>query len=117
MAKEGIKKEDGLSRREFLKFSGVVAAAVQVGAVAGAGLSAGKDPSTLTGWQHQGDNTQFVNRKPLEINGPAYEVVGPVRRPEDMESAFGRSAHLFKDIRSSRQRGMPPPGEGSEVAR
>ena len=75
--KEEIKKkEGGVTRRDFLKIGGAVAAAVQVGAVAGAGLSAGKDPSTHTGWQHLGDNTQFVDRKPLEFDGLPYEIVG-----------------------------------------
>ncbi len=75
MADEEKKKKKGVSRRDFLKISGAVAAGVQVGAVAGTGLSAGKDPATHTGWQHLGDNTQFVDRKPLEIKGQPYEVV------------------------------------------
>ena len=40
--KKAGKKGHGVSRRDFLKFSGAVAAGVQVGAVAGAGLSAGR---------------------------------------------------------------------------
>ena len=41
MPKKKKKVGNGVSRREFLKFSSAVAAGVQVGAVAGAGLSAG----------------------------------------------------------------------------
>ena len=96
MTEEGNKVGAGVSRREFLKFGGAVAAGVQVGAVAGAGLSAGKDPSTLTGWQHLGDNTQFVDRKPFEFDGLPYEIVGTPRRPEEVESAFGRQSLILK---------------------
>lgn len=48
MTDEVKKEKTGVSRRDFLKISGVAAVGVQVGAVAGAGLSAGKDPSTHT---------------------------------------------------------------------
>lgn len=96
MAKKD-KKKNGVSRREFIKVGGAVAAGVQVGAVAAAGLATGKDPSTLTGWQHLGDNTQFVNRKPLEIGGPAFETVGKKRRPEESDSIFDRANMVMRD--------------------
>ena len=78
--------ETGVSRRDFLKIGGAVAAGLQVGAVAGAGIASGKDPSTMTGWQHLGDNTQFVDRSKLVIKGAAYEITGETRRPEVWES-------------------------------
>lgn len=112
--KEEIKKkEGGVTRRDFLKIGGAVAAAVQVGAVAGAGLSAGKDPSTHTGWQHLGDNTQFVDRKPLEFDGPAYEIAGKPLRPEEVESAFGRS-RLMRQAMMGRGPGGPKPSAPPE---
>ena len=105
------KKDEGnnVSRRNFLKLSGAVAAGLQVGAVAGAGLAAGKDPSTLTGWQHLGDNTQFVNRKPLEIDFLPYEIVGKTRRCENVESAFGRNSYIMRAMMSGRRGSMSPP--------
>ncbi len=117
MAKKSKKKDNGVSRREFLKLSGAVAAGVQVGAVAGAGLSAGKDPSTHTGWQHLGDNTQFVNRKPLEIDGLPYEIVGTPRRPEEVESVFGRSGFLMRELMSAGRRTQQPPMDVGEERR
>ncbi len=104
MNKKHKDDRSSVSRRDFLKLSGAIAAGLQVGAVAGAGLAAGKDPSTLTGWQHLGDNTQFVNRKPLEIDGLPYEIVGHTRRCEEVESVFGRNRHIMR----------PPTGSGQE---
>ncbi len=96
------KKTNEVSRRDFLRLSGTLAVGLQVGAVAGAGIALGKDPSTHTGWQHLDEGTQFVNRKPLEFDGPAYEVLGPTRRPEQAESVFGRSELIMKNMRSAR---------------
>ncbi len=101
----------GVSRREFLKVSGAVAAGVQVGAVAGAGLSAGKDPATHTGWQHLGDNTQFVDRKPFEFDGVPYEIVGTPQRPEEVESVFERQNLMMQNMMSAGRQAMPDAGE------
>ncbi|MCK4991360.1 MAG: hypothetical protein KAS29_12770, partial [Bacteroidales bacterium] len=90
MKNKSDKEENSWNRREFFKIGGAVAAGLQVGAVAGAGLAAGRDPSTHTGWQHLGDNTQFVDRSKMIRKGPAYEVMGKTLRPEMHESAFGR---------------------------
>ncbi|MFC2118610.1 reductive dehalogenase [Bacteroidota bacterium] len=114
MAKKD-KKKDGVSRREFIKMGGAVAAGVQIGAVAAAGLAAGKDPSTLTGWQHLGDNTQFVNRKPLEIDGPAYETVGKTGRPEAVDSIFNRSSMLMNDAMKFRRSQTEEGGQRSPM--
>jgi len=103
MKKKIIKEESSCSRREFIKIGGAVAAGLQVGAVAGAGLAAGKDPSTHTGWQHLGDNTQFVDRTKLVRKGPAYKIVGETLRPEMQESAFGRQGLIMRDIRQYRE--------------
>jgi len=96
-------KEAGVSRRDFLKIGGAVAAGLQVGAVAGAGIASGKDPSTMTGWQHLGDNTQFVDRRKLVIKGPAYEITGETRRPEVWESPFGRQSLIMRDMMQYRR--------------
>jgi len=102
--KNNFKKDESIcSRREFIKVGGAVAAGLQVGAVAGAGIAAGKDPSSHTGWQHLGDNTQFVDRSKLIRKGPAYEIVGKTLRPERQESAFGRQSLIMQDIRHYRE--------------
>jgi len=112
MTAKAKKEGNSVSRREFLKLSGTVAAALQVGAAAGAGLASGKDPATLTGWQHLGDNTQFVDRKPFEIDGVPYEIVGKTRRPEEVESAFGRQSLMMQDMMARRQSEKPPEATG-----
>ena len=120
MSKDEAKEKNskGVSRRDFIKLGGAVAAGVQIGAVAGAGLAAGKDPSTHTGWQHLGDNTQFVNRKPLETSVPPYEIMSEVWRPEDVESPFGRQGMAMRDIMAARRKSAPEPVEGEkEVGR
>jgi len=108
------KKENEVSRRDFLKLGGIAAASLQVGAVAGAGLATGKDPSTLTGWQHLGDNTQFVDRKPLEIDGLPYEIVGETKRPEEVEAVFNRSSLLMRDKMAGRRRQQQGPERRNE---
>ena len=102
MAKKSKKNEGACSRREFIKVGGAVAAGLQVGAVAGAGIAAGRDPSTHTGWQHLGDNTQFVDRSKLIRKGSAYEISGETLRPELHESAFGRQSYIMRDMRQYR---------------
>lgn len=103
MSKKLNKNENGVSRRDFLKIGGAVAAGLQLGAVAGAGIAAGKDPSTLTGWQHLGDNTQFVDRKKLQIEGLAYDIVGETSRPEMLISPFGRQSLMMRDMMNYRR--------------
>lgn len=96
-------EKSNVSRRNFLKATGAVAAGIQLGAVAGAGIAAGKDPSTLTGWQHLGDNTQFVNRKKLVLKGKPYTAVGETRRCENVESAFGRNGYIRQNMMKYRR--------------
>ncbi len=103
MAEKSKKDGEAHSRREFLKIGGAVAAGLQVGAVAGAGMAAGKDPSTHTGWQHLGDNTQFVDRSKLIRKGPAYEITGETIRPRRYESAFGRQRLIARDMTQYRE--------------
>jgi len=109
MTKKEKKEGNSVSRREFLKLSGTAAAALQVGAAAGAGFASGKDPATLTGWQHLGDTTQFVDRKPFEFDGVPYEIVGETRRPKEVESAFGRQSLMMRDMMRAQREGMRPP--------
>ncbi len=61
MKNKSEKEDKSCSRREFFKIGGAVAAGLQVGAVAGAGLAAGKDPSTHTGWQLLGLSSGIEN--------------------------------------------------------
>lgn len=103
MSKKAKQEKGAQSRREFLKIGGAVAAGLQVGALAGAEVAAGKDPSTHTGWQHLGEHTQFVDRSKLLRKGPAYEIVGERLRPERFESAFGRQGLIMRDLKEYRE--------------
>lgn len=87
MKKKSNKEEAACSRRDFIKIGGAVAAGLQVGAVAGAGIAAGNDPSTHTGWQHLGESTQSIdageerqqgmgNRVPIPQQETAPETTG-----------------------------------------
>src|SRR3990172_10430373 len=77
------KTASNLSRREFLKVSGIASAALSLAGVAAAGIGAGKDFDSFTGWEdiYEG-SSQFFNRKPYEVDKPTYEVDGPTRRTD-----------------------------------
>jgi len=90
-----------LSRRKFLKAAGVVGATVQAGALVGAGIEAGRNPDTYTGWESFNPGTQFFNRRPFEIDAPAHLPVGEVRRPSHLtDYVFGRVAMFEQAIRA-----------------
>ena len=69
-----------ISRRNFLKIAGLAGAAAQTGALVAAGVEAGKDSETYTGWESFNPGTQSFNRKPFEVESPAHHPVGEVRR-------------------------------------
>ncbi len=80
-----------ISRRNFLKIAGLVGAAAQTGGLVAAGVAAGKDSESYTGWESFNPGTQNFNRKPFEFEGPAHLPVGKVRRPSHItDYVFGR---------------------------
>ncbi len=85
----------GLSRRDFLKVSGLVGAAIQVAGVGGAALAAGKSHDSYTGWESWQGDQQTFNRKAHEFDGPAYEPVGEVRRPGRYTDLIFMRAGIF----------------------
>ena len=91
-----VKKD--ISRKNFLKIGGLAAAAVQVGAVAKAGLEEGKDVTSYTGWSHLEGKTQFFNREPHEFDGLPYSIHGETRRPEPVDGTFGRMEMVMKEM-------------------
>jgi len=109
-------KKSDLSRRSFLKMGGVAGVALQVGAIAGAGLEAGQDKDSYTGWQGREGETQFVDRSGLEIDGPAYEAVGPTRRPnKTTEYIFGRAYMFHRALRGGEDSAGWNPEDGPEA--
>ena len=86
-------KKSSVSRRGFLKIAGLTGAGVQAGALVGAGVAAGKDSESFTGWESFNPGTQFFNRKPFEFDGPAHLPVEKVKRPSHItDFVFGRVA-------------------------
>jgi hypothetical protein len=70
-----------LSRRDFLKTSGLIAAAIQVAGVGGAAYAAGKDKDSYTGYESWEGEQQTFNRKRFEIDEVPYKQVGEAVRP------------------------------------
>ena len=88
-----METRNSCTRRGLLKIAGLTGAGVQAGALVGAGIAAGKDSESYTGWESFNPGTQFFNRKPFEFDGPAHLPVGEVRRPSHItDYVFGRVA-------------------------
>jgi len=68
------------NRRQFLKISGAVSAALGTAGLGWWGYKAGKDPSTYTGCGDLEGMAQSFNRKRFAQDLPPYEKVGPSRR-------------------------------------
>lgn len=84
-----------LSRRDFLKVSGVASAALSLAGVSAAGIGAGKDFDSYTGWEDIFEGgAQFVDRKKFEVDKPTYEVVGPTRRCDQRVEGRGHFGAL-----------------------
>jgi len=87
----GEDQKSSVSRRNFLKIAGLAGAGAQAGAFVAAGVAAGKDSESYTGWESFNPGTQFFDRKPFEFDGPAHVPVSDVRRPSHItDYVFGR---------------------------
>lgn len=100
---------DKLSRRKFLKISGIAGSAVGLAGIAGAGYQAGKDYSSYTGWEkYTHGEGQFFNRKPFHVDSPpSYEKTGQTQRIQRVEQLFYRMGIVYPLIRKGRD-GSPP---------
>ena len=82
-----------ISRRNFLKITGLAAVAAQAGGLVAAGVNAGSSSESYTGWESFNPGTQFFDRAPFQFDGPAHEPVSEVRRPSHLtDYVFGRVA-------------------------
>lgn len=98
------KKKNSLNRRDFFKIGGAVGAGLSLLGAAGAGLAAGKDTDSYTGWERytHGDG-QFFNRKPFEVEqAPTIEKVGETRRINSAEQLFYRMGIAMPFLRSKK---------------
>ena len=108
-----------VSRRNFLKITGLAGLVAQTGGLVVAGRGAGKSSKTYTGWESNNPGTKFFNRKPFEFTGPAHAPVGKVRRPSHItDYVFGRVAMFEKAYKANpswklddpiEKLGLPPP--------
>ena len=74
---ESQETNGNISRREFLKVSGVASAVLSLAGAGAAGFAAGKDFDSYTGWEDVFEGgAQFFNRTPFEVDKPVYEKVG-----------------------------------------
>lgn len=97
-------EKKGVSRRNFLKFGGVAAAAATMAGAAGAGFAVGRSDDAYTGYgrTYQGGD-QFFNREPFRCDVPVMmEPVGKVERPEWTEYLFLRLRALVDIIKSGK---------------
>ncbi len=81
-----------LSRRNFLKMGGIAAATATVGAAAGAGFVAGRDPDANVGWgRTEAGKDMYFNREPFRVDkAPCLNIAGPIERPEWGDFLFNR---------------------------
>jgi reductive dehalogenase len=100
----------GVSRRNFLRWGGVAAAAASVGGAAGAGFAIGRSDDAYTGYgrTYQGGD-MFFNREPFRTKVAAMmEPVEKVVRPDRTDFLFDR----LKAIIGMLQKGEWNPGMG-----
>lgn len=94
-----------ISRRDFLKVSGVASAVLSLAGAAAAGVGDGVDFSNYTGWEeiYEG-GSQFVDRKKFEVDEPHYKKVGETRRADPRVEARGH----FNTFKAAKRDGWTP---------
>jgi reductive dehalogenase len=97
MAGDDARKNEGVSRRMFLKATGAASAAAGVSGLGVWGYRSGKDPASYTGCEGFQGAAQRFNRARFAVDKPHYEVVGPTSRPD------GRTEVIFSRVGSVRR--------------
>lgn len=92
-----VEKNNGFDRRSFIKTLGLAGGIVTLGGAAGAGLAAGKNKDSHTGYGRTAyGEDQFFNRAPFIVDEPTYEKVGTPRRISYIENLFRRNGDLYR---------------------
>ena len=92
-----MENKNGLNRRNFIKTIGLASGAVTLGGAAGAGLAAGKNKDSHTGYGRTAyGEDQFFNRKPFMVNEPTYEKVSAPKRISYIENLFKRLGEISR---------------------
>ncbi len=101
-------EKQGISRRDFLKIGGLTGVAMQIIGFAGAGLAAGQDIDSYTGYKNFEGVEQTFNRKAFEIEGLPYKKTGEVRRPGFLtDFVFARSGIFHGAVAAGWKLGDP----------
>lgn len=86
-----------IDRRKFLKISGLLSGAISLGGIAGAGLAAGKDPKSYTGWgKNNTGEDQFFDRTRFYTDEAVHNQIGSTRRINYIEDIFKRNGELYR---------------------
>ncbi len=92
-----LENNKGTNRRSFIKTLGLAGGVVTLGGAAGAGLAAGKNKDSHTGYGRTAyGEDQFFNRAPFTVDKPTYEKVGAPRRISYIENLFRRNGELYR---------------------
>lgn len=92
-----VENNNDFNRRSFIKTLGLAGGFVTLGGAAGAGLAAGKNKDSHTGYGRTAyGEDQFFNRKPFFVDKPTYEKVGTTRRISYIENLFKRNGELYR---------------------
>jgi len=93
------KKKSKVNRRDFIKLSGAVTAAVGSTGLGLFGYQSGKDPDSYTGTESfQGKIQKSVNRKKFAVESPTYNKTGSTSRADARsEVIFSRIPRLMKN--------------------
>jgi len=99
----------GTIYRSILKTGGLLAAILGIVGISIAAYVAGKNYDSYTGWERFTHGAgMFFNRKPFTKECPTYQMEGPTRRVEWIESLEGR-IRMFEQL-------LMPPGGGPRWA-
>lgn len=92
-----VEDEQGFSRRNFIKAAGLVGGAITIAGSAGAGLAAGKNKDSHTGYGRTAyGEDQFFNREPFYVETPTYKKVGTPKRITFLENLFKRNGEMYR---------------------
>ena len=85
-----------INRRNFIKVGGLISGALGIGGIAGAGIVAGANAKSYTGWDKNNlEKDLFFNRKPFYTDKPMHNKVGESRRIAFVEDIFKRNDELY----------------------
>lgn len=99
-----------------MKVSGILGGALSLAGAAGAGMAAGRNPDSYTGWGANNlGKDQFFNRKPFYTDEPVHEEVSQTRRIAYLEDIFKRNGELYRLMRSKDPKKKWTPAMGKEA--